>query len=264
MSTKTPERSEARLRDIIRFEWVKLWSVESSVLTLLIAVIGPVAVGLGLCYYLGTDTGFLRDGIRAGMEPVSTSMQGIYISLLALGTLGVTSVSGEYSTGTIRSTFLAAPRRGAVVLAKAITYGVVVTTLMLLPLSVAYVGGQLLLDLGDLGADIWTLDAWRTVLTTALYATLTTLLGMGFGWLMRDTAGAVTSLLGTFVLLPAMLVLVPEPWSGRLISVLPVSLGRSLTSTEGSVPVWLALGGMVLWAGALLVLGWRRALKVDP
>ncbi|GAA3210363.1 hypothetical protein GCM10020256_08360 [Streptomyces thermocoprophilus] len=115
---------------LLRSEWTKLRSVRSLRLTLALSFAAVAA----LSAYLLIDGETLGDGAAADVPFAFTAVYPL--GVLALTVLGVLVVTGEYSSGTVRASMIAAPRRTGVLLAKAAVLAGVTTALGAL-LSVA-------------------------------------------------------------------------------------------------------------------------------
>ena len=109
----------AGLSQTMRAEWTKLVSLRSTRWTLLVT-----AVGTFLVTWLATRSE-LHHSARwyRGFDPTNQSLSGLAIGSLALGVLGVLAISGEYGSGTIRSSMSAMPRRGVLLTAKVVVVG---------------------------------------------------------------------------------------------------------------------------------------------
>ncbi|GAB4079988.1 ABC transporter permease subunit [Modestobacter muralis] len=236
---------------LLRGEWVKLRSLRSTWLSL--------AVGLVLMVLFGwLFTATAESGGPGGdgggppglsfTDPVGLSLAGYRLAQLAIGVLGVLLVTGEYSTGTIRSTFAAVPRRWPVVAAKAGVFAAVVFVGSLLTGVVAFLIGQA--SLGDLGVGLGADGVVRALLGLALYLTAIGLFGMALGWLLRSTAGAISTLFGLVFLLPVLGQLLPASWGPDVVRLLPGEAGAQLFSLVGTPD---ALGP---WSGAAVLLGY--------
>jgi ABC-2 type transport system permease protein len=115
----------ARARDLLASEWIKFRSVRSTYLILLIAATAAVGIGYLVTHADATHWATMTASARAAFDPVSDSFTGLGIAQLAFGALGVLAISSEYTTGLIRTTFATAPRRRAVLTAKATVAGVI-------------------------------------------------------------------------------------------------------------------------------------------
>ena len=129
---------------VIRSEWIKLRSLRSTAITLVAAL--AVVIGLGVL-----ATTVVAGGGTAGppgsqaVDPTDLSLSGVTLGQLIIGVLGVLVVTGEYSTGMIRSTFSAVPSRLPVLWAKIVVFGSVVLAISLVGSVVAFVGSQAVL-----------------------------------------------------------------------------------------------------------------------
>ena len=99
-------------------EFTKFRSLRSTLYTLLAAV--ALTVGIGALFSAVTASQYHTFGPadKAAFSPISTSLTGISFAVVAFGVLGVLLMSGEYSTGMIRSSLTAVPRRLPVLWAK--------------------------------------------------------------------------------------------------------------------------------------------------
>src|SRR6516225_4123662 len=114
-----------RARNVLASEWIKLRSVRSTYLVLLFAAAAAVGIGYLVAHAHATHWATMTAAERAAYDPVSDSFTGLGLAQLAFGALGVLAISSEYTTGLIRTTFAAVPRRRAVIAAKAAVIGVI-------------------------------------------------------------------------------------------------------------------------------------------
>ena len=131
MPSPPPGRARGQVTQarILSSEWVKLRTVRSTFFTLVAAVIAMI--GLGPLSPITADRWpDLTAAERAGYEPAALSLVGYCLAQLAVGVLGVLVITGEYSTGMIRATLTAVPRRLPVLWAKAAVFAAVVWALM--------------------------------------------------------------------------------------------------------------------------------------
>src|SRR6478672_5612530 len=106
-------------------EWTKLRSVRSTRWSLLVAVVGTIGVAALACAVVAHHYPQMSPSDRADFNPLDVSFVGVQLAQLAIGVLGVLVITGEYSTGMIRSTMCAVPKRLPVLWAKAAVYGLV-------------------------------------------------------------------------------------------------------------------------------------------
>jgi ABC-type transport system involved in multi-copper enzyme maturation permease subunit len=172
--------------------------------------------------------------------------------MLAFGTLGVLLMAGEYSTGMIRSSLAAVPKRLPMLWAKIAVFTAVVFTVALAGSAIAFVAGQAII--GDGGASWSDPGVARAVIGTAVVLTGSGLLGIGLGALMRSTPGAITTLFGVMFLLGGIAaLLVPESWSDA-VQYLPSNAAGAFTAvTQES-------GDLSPWAGLSVFLGYVVAV----
>ncbi|AZK96528.1 MULTISPECIES: ABC transporter permease subunit [Streptomyces] len=185
----------ARLADAVASEWTKIRSLRSTMWTLgtMVAVFFGIGTLVALIVRATDDGTFVED------EVLSLGFFGAVLSGICVITLGVLTITSEYSTGMIRTTMTACPSRARILTAKAIVYFVLVfavtavTTLLLGVVQVGILGGE-----PDGGQ--WL----RSTLGVSLYLAFLGLLALGIGSMIRHSAGAITVMFGV-VLLPLVL-----------------------------------------------------------
>jgi ABC-2 type transport system permease protein len=111
--------------DVLRSEWTKLRSVRSTFWALAVTVV--LGVGLGVVISAAAAHGYARSSVsgKLSWDPTAESLDGIGIATLAIAVLGVLCVSSEYSSGMIRTSLIAVPKRGRVLAAKSLVFAVV-------------------------------------------------------------------------------------------------------------------------------------------
>ena len=242
---------------------------------LLLAVIAlTVALGAIVCFTV-TGTGSATGGTglncpACAADPAKISLTGIVLSQAVVAVLAVLAVSGEYSTGLIRVTLAAMPRRMTVLAAKA----AVVTGLVLAAGGLAVLGsvlagrlilpgrgfvpvhGRVLLSLAD-GPVL------RAAAGSVLYLALIGVLSLGAAAAIRDSAAAIGVVLGLLYLFPIIAAAVSDPgWHRLLERVAPTSAGLAIQATTGlrgqPLSPWAGLGVLAAWAFAALLAGGLR------
>jgi ABC-2 type transport system permease protein len=239
-------RKRVSLPRVLKSEWIKFWSVRSTLITLGIAVL--LLIGFGLLasslYGDGTDPGGPPG--NEPTDPISASFTGTNFALLAFGALGVLFTAGEYSTGMIRSSMAAVPKRLPVLWAKAAVFAAVVFVVALAASAVVFTAGQSLIDGGASWSDPGVV---RAVVGTAGLLTGSGLLGVGLGALMRSTPGAITTLFGVmFLLAMVAALLVPESWSD-VVQYLPSEAGDAFTAVTQQEDALSPPAGLAVFSG---------------
>ncbi len=245
----------------VRSEWIKFWSVRSTVWTLLSAVLVIPFIGMMISAVITGDVtpqaGQGGGGPRfGGGSPLDLSLAAVDFGVLIVGVLGVLVGSREYSTGQIRTTLQAVPHRLMVLGAKAVVTASVVFGAMLFAVFAAFFGGQAILSSGGhASASIADSGSVQALLGAAFYLAGVSLIGVALGFLLRSTAGAIGTLIAALMIVPGILgLLLPSSWSGVL-DYLPGAAGdamRGVSSYTGSLGAWAGLLVFVAWVVALL------------
>ena len=245
---------------VLRAEWTKLWSVRSTIWSLLVTI--AIIVGLGALFCAARVARANRlDGDLRNFDPTGFSLNGIFLAQLAVGVLGVLVITSEYATGQIRATLGATPQRNVVLAAKVVVFMVVVFAVGLVACFAAFFIGQSILSgttkfhhasIGDPGA-------LRAVIGGAMYLSVLGALGIGLGTMLRRTAGAIAALVGLLLILPILVNFLPSPWSTDISKFLPLQAGNNvfhtakLSSTDLSL--WVGFAVFCVYAVASLAVG---------
>lgn len=242
--------------DLVWSEWTKLQTLRSTYWTLLAAMVAMVGFGglLSAAY-----TRHLTPATRAALDPASYSLSGFFLAQLAIGVLGVLAMTGEYATGSIRSTLAAAPQRVAVLAAKAGVFTAVAFTAGLASSFAAFFLGQAIFAGQGVEAHLGDPGALRSVLGAALYLAVSGLLSLGLGALIRRTAGAIAAGIAALIFLPIAAGALPPDWQGDVNPYLPsaagqVIIGRTKFTPPGHLLApWAGFAVFCCYAAAVLV-----------
>lgn len=247
---------------VLLSEWTKFRSLRSTVWTLLIAVI--LMVGIGALFSAVTASkysSFTPDEL-ARFDPITTSLNGITFAQLAIGVLGVLMITGEYSTGMIRSSLTAVPRRLPVLWSKLAVFAGIVLVVSMVTSFVSFFIGQSLLDSHHIGVSISAPGALRSVIGASLYVTVAGLIGMSIGSIMRNTAAGISTFVGVFFVLPPIADLLPASISNNLVQYFPSNAGEALYGGARDVTnvlaPWAGFGVLCVYAVVLIAAAaWR-------
>jgi len=231
------------VRRALHAEWTKLWTVPGTAWLLLAAVVGTAGLGaLAAAACSPTACG----------DPTRTSLTGLHVGQSTVAILAALAIGGEYTTGMMRVTLTALPRRPAVLAAKATVLAAVV-----LPAAALAVPASLLA--GD-APSLSDGPALRAAAGSVLYLLLMALLALGVTAVVRNPAAAIGTVLGLLYLFPIVaLSLADEVWQRRLERIGPMTAGQSIQATTDldRLPIgpWPGLGVLALWAAAALLAG---------
>ena len=260
-TTSSPDRvTRARVRDLMRSEWTKLRSVRSTVWALGTLVVATIGFTTLLTWLASTQWDTFTAAQKAAVEADPTGQilgSGFQFSQLALCVLGVLVMTAEYSTGTIRASLLAVPRRTPMLLAKALVFGLLVLVVAEATAFVSFLVGAAILhsiapvSLGDPGV-------LQAVIGVGLYAAVLGVFAVAVGALVRHTAGAIAGLIGFVLVLSPLALLLPGTVGAHIHAYLPTVAGQAIATTvqgpDDLLSPWQGFGVFVLWTVALLAL----------
>jgi ABC-2 type transport system permease protein len=237
------------LRRICKSEWTKLRTVPSTWRTAAFTLAFTVGAG---AIFVSTEAGqwaSMTPGQRATFDATSCSLFGIMIAAVLLGSLASRSVTAEYSSGMIRSTFTAMPGRSLVLAGKAAIVAAFAFPVALVSSLIAFVIGQQIFAGKHLAVTLWHPGVAGAVFFGAVAVGLIAVMGVGLGGLIRHTAGATSAM---------ALLIVGGVTFGQL---LPASLRGYLPGTALQAAVTVHRSSGILTPGtAVLVLGVYAAI----
>ncbi|HEX6527468.1 MAG TPA: ABC transporter permease subunit [Streptosporangiaceae bacterium] len=255
-----PAARQPGLAETMRSEFIKIRSVRSTYWTLLALVLASIAWAAFDC--AGIVSNWPRD---MGFNPADASLTGqVGLGELIIVTLGALVITSEYSTGMIRTSLTVMPRRGVLYAAKAIVFAAVSLAVSLITSFAAFFTGQIILSGKHINTTLAQPFALRAVLLSAAVVTVFGLLAYGAGAIIRNTAGAITAILGMIFLIPLLAQALPNAWFQDLQRWLPggsalnpISAGRAhgtdhLFSAWGEFAVFGGYAAVLLAVGAWL------------
>jgi ABC-2 type transport system permease protein len=259
--TLAPNKVRAGL-DALRAEWTKVRTVPETGWLVAATVVLTVAVSLAAAAAAKCEA-----GSTCTADTTKLSLTGIQAGQAVVAVLAVLAISSEYSTGMIRTTFTAMPRRLAVLSAKA-----AVLTSLVLPAAIIGVAGSLLAGREILPGNGFTAargfallslahgPTLRAAVGSVLYLALVGLLSLGVTVIVRDSAAATGTVLGVVYLAPLVALVVGNPvWQRRIERYAPTSAGLTIQDTTGMshLPIgpWGGIAVLAAWAVAALLVG---------
>ncbi len=250
---------------VIRSEWTKFRSLRSTNITLTVAIVLTIGIGALISAVTAARYGDMPANRRAHFNAIITSLNGVRISQLAVGVLGVLLITGEYATGMIRSSLTAVPKRLPVLWAKMAVFTGVVGITSVISTIVAFFLGQALMTSKHLNASIIDPGAPRMVIGAGIYLLLIGLIGMALGCLLRNTAAGISALVALFFVIPPVLDLLPTSWSDTLGPYLPSTAGEAFWGNPDTTHLspWAGLAVLVGWTAILVALAATRLTHHD-
>lgn len=255
---------------VVAAEWVKFRTLRSTVWTLIATVL--LMVGISVLAAWGTTT----EAVDGGSGPMSTAQllsAGYQMAQLAVAVLGVLTISGEYSTGMIRSTFAAVPRRIPVLAAKALVLTGAVLVVSLVSMALSYVATMPFHAELNATFDLTDAETLRMTAGLPLYLAAIALLSFVVGALLRHSAGALTAVIALLLVVENVLMIIPLRAIEVVSPFLPSTAGRRILfdsemlattdamSEAAHLTPWQGYGVLLTWVvilGALAAVLLRR------
>ena len=287
LSALPPATGRAGLAGTIRSEFTKLRSVRSTYWT--IAAMVVVSVGFAAIAGFAIASNIHNNPAnKAGLDATQASLGGFFeLGQLIIAVLGALTITSEYSTGMIRTSLTAMPRRGTIYAAKLLVFSTVTLVVSLITSFIAFFVGQAAMSGSGVSASLFhsvTIPANAvqngpsnnvtfsgtivispgTVLTaiigTALFVTVVALIAFGLGSIIRHTAGAITSAIGLMFVIPIIIQLLPNTWRWDIVRFFPDAAGRVLSVTVGQQnphlwSAWPQFGVTLIYAAVFLGVG---------
>ena len=244
----------------LRAEWTKLRTLAGTWWLLLAVIALTAAVGAGAA------SAVTCQAAGCGQDPAKVALSGIDLSQAVVAILAVLAISGEYSTGMIRTTLTAMPRRLSVLAAKAVALTALTLAAGAVGVGASMLAGRLILP----GRGFTRLHRYpplslasgpdlRAAAGSVLYLALIALLALGVAAAVRDSAVSIGLVLALLYLFPVIASALSPHWSRHLQQIGPMSAGLTIQVTAGlrGLPLtpWQGLGVLALWAAGALLAG---------
>ena len=248
---------------LLMAEWTKIRSVRSTLWTLVIFAV--VSLGLtGLLTWLtirALSSGRAGRGSGSGIaaDPVNFILgTGLGLGQLAICVLGVLVITSEYSSGTIRASLLATPRRYPVLIAKGLVFSVLVFVIgEAVAFGSFFIGAAIVHS--HFPVTLSQPNVTRAVIGSGLYLTVLGLFALAIGSLIRHTAGAITTVIGLVLVIFNLTGLLPYSWGAHINAYMPTVAGLLITQDKAQagqlLSPWQGFGVFCAWTALLLIAG---------
>ncbi len=244
--------------DVLRAEWLKFRTIRSSWWALASFVVVTIAISALASWAKANDFNqHHQGGSFDPFNPTQFSLLGTIFGQLAIGVLGVLVVTSEYSSGTIRSSLQAVPRRGQLFAAKLLVLVVVVYVVAQVTVVASFLFGQVLFHSTGHADTLSSVGVKQTLLSTALFLVATAIATFGFGFLFRNGIGAIFTYVGLLFPVDIIVSVLPNPYNKDILKFLPNSiLFRTISPivTPDNTTLftrWIGIALMALYAVVL-------------
>ncbi len=231
---------------VILSEWTKLRSIRSTRWSMLVAVVLTIGFPCLAAAITAAHWSHMSLAEQASRNPLDIATVGARFAQLAIGVLGVLVITGEYSTGMIRASLGAVPKRLPFLWAKLVVFATVTFVLMVPAVLLAFLGSQAILRSNNiLHLSISSPGVFRCLIGAALYATGVGVFTLAIGAMIRNTAGGIAIFVAIFFVIPPLLFILPLDWEQAISKYLPSNAGSqilSLTHGSNDLGPWAGFG----------------------
>jgi ABC-type transport system involved in multi-copper enzyme maturation permease subunit len=239
---------------VLRSEWTKFRSVRSTAWSLGAGILLTMAFPIIFAAVTSSHWGTMSPQDRAGRHPLDIALAGVNVAQLAIAVLGVLVITAEYSTGSIRSTLTAAPKRLPVLWAKLIDYAVVSLVVMVPAVLISFFASQAIVGhIAQLHTSLSAPGVARCVLMGAVYVMMVGIFALALGAIVRNTAGGIAFFAGIFFVLPPLMFTLPQSWNNAISQYLPSEAGRQIFSLRHGAHTLTPLAGGLVFAAYCVV-----------
>ncbi|MFC6023510.1 ABC transporter permease subunit [Plantactinospora solaniradicis] len=249
---------------VLLAELTKIRTVRSTIWTLLPAFV----VSVGLSLLVGFSFASQPPEQRNNFDPLFVAFYGLTLGQLALVVFGVLVLGSEYSSGTIRATLVAVPRRGLGYLGKVLATGLLALAVAVPTVLAAFFTAQA--ALGRYGVSLGSDGAPAAVVGACLHLTLLCLFALGVTAMLRGSVRSLGVLLPVFFLGSQGLGNIPKVRT--VTQFLPDQTSWVIMHLAGpqdearwarDYGPWTGIGILVLWTAASLLGGYLVLRRRD-
>lgn len=218
------------MRDVLSAEWLKIRTTRSTRFVLL-AVMAIAVLGMLLAYAWGQTWEGMSPESRTRLSDASIEDTTAPLLHFCLAVLGVLIITGEYATGAIRTSLTVAPRRLSVLASKASVVGVIaLASGLLVTFSTYLVSHEVLGSRGFPGYSATFEEELPGLVQASVLAMVVAIVGLGLGTVLRSTAGALFAIAALVFIVPVLVGFLPDPWDGRLGSLMLLNMPHPLVA----------------------------------
>ena len=250
---------------VLHAEWIKFWSLRSSGWTVAATVVVMAAVSWLAVFFTA------REAVAPDTRPADVAtltamlhdpgivLTGTELAKLVVAVLGVLIITGEYSTGMVRATFTAVPRRLPALWAKALVLVGVIAVTVVVAEGLSWAVALPTLRSHDAALALGNGETQRILLGGVLYLAGVALLAFGVGAVVRVSAGSLATVLGLLLVVEVMFRTLPSDFFRQVSPFLPATAGHQLLATRESIEQARASSDAVVlgpWTGFAVMAAW--------
>ncbi len=285
-----PTATGSRFTNAVRSEWTKIRTIRSTWICLGLALVLGIALSILVPSLVAHNWAHRGLQDKANYDPTSLPLVGVGLAQLVMGVFGALVITSEYSSGSIRTSLAAVPRRGIFLGAKATVLGFLTFVVAeILTFAAFLVGSSVLLASGGQTmkpnetlaqqlmashipvATLATSGVALAVFRSGLYLALITLFVLGLGFIIRNTAGTIATFVAIILIIPAILGVLPASIKRPIVEHMPSALGSSMASTHQRttdfagtlIDPWGATALLAIYVLVMLLLAWVLLKRRD-
>jgi ABC-2 type transport system permease protein len=255
------------LPQVLRSEWIKLWSLRSTRWSLGLGILGML-LGVVVSAFVMARWPHFTASQRRQFSPVDTALIGWHLSQLAIGVLGVLVICGEYTTGMIRSTFMAVPTRLPVLWSKIAVFAAVTFVLVLPMTFIGFFGAGAVLSEHHVAPTLSTPGAVRCILAIPIYLAVLAVFTVSLGALLRNTAGGIAAFAGIIFVIPGIVGVLSTSLRNAINPYLPSNAASAFFTARPDpadhlLSPWAGFGVFCAYTAALLLAAAVQLVRRD-
>lgn len=256
--TARARHSRPGFGNVVRSEWTKISTVRSTYWSIFAAAL----LGIGLsALIMAISAGHYKTDptLRFNWRPTDRSLRSLELAQLAFAVFGVLVITAEYTSGMIRTSLAAVPRRLRMMTAKLAVFAWIGFLTGEVIAFIAFLLGQYLVLGRAPAANLGQNMVFRAVFGAGLYLVLVGIIAAGIALLVRQAAAAIAIMVAILFILPAVVLALPTSWSQPIEKYWPTMAGQQVATVQRdahTLAPWPGFGEMVLFAVVVMAIAY--------